>query len=358
MPNIYQPNSNLQDAAPSLLVRADASTQLGTGHVMRCLALAQAWQEIGGRAFFATAAIASALATRLVAERIDLIPLDVTPGSTNDATQTATLAQQRKASWVVVDGYQFDDAYQKAIKQAGLRLLFVDDYGHSDHYYADLVLNQNIYADESHYLNCEPYTRFLLGTTYALLRTEFWSWRNWQRQIPTHARHVLVTLGGSDPKIVTLKVIQALKELQLPDLKARIVIGPANINLATVRHEVENSDGHIELLTDVTDMPSLMAWADAAVSAGGTTCWELAFMGVPMAVVILADNQKDIAAGLAKAEVASCVGWHDQFAPRQLAQLLTELLGNPTLRSQMSNRGRSIVDSLGAKRVADQLRSD
>jgi len=355
MQNIYHPDSTLQDTAPSLLVRADASTQLGTGHVMRCLALAQAWHEIGGRAFFATAAIASSLATRFLAERIELIHLDVLPGSNDDATQTASLAQKRRASWVVVDGYQFGDAYQRAIKQAGLRLLFVDDYGHADHYYADLVLNQNINADESRYPHRESYTRLLLGTSYALLRSEFWSWRNWQRQIPSVARRVLVTLGGSDPESVTHKVIKALKQIQLPGLQARIVIGPANTDLPTIRREAEDLDCHIELLTDVTDMPALMAWADAAVSAGGITCWELAFMGVPTVVVILADNQKGIAEGLAEAGVASCVGWHDQFAPGQLAQMLTELLEKCPIRSRMSSHGRSIVDSLGAKRVVDQL---
>lgn len=356
MPSICQPDKNLQETAPSLLVRTDASTQLGTGHVMRCLALAQAWQEIGGRAFFATATIASGLANRLGAEWIELIHLDVVPGSNDDATQTVSLAKHRMASWVVVDGYQFRDAYQRAIKQAGLRLLFVDDYGHADHYYADLVLNQNIYANESRYSNCESYTRLLLGTSYALLRTEFWSWRNWQRQIPTLGRRLLVTLGGSDPEGATLNVIQALKQLQLPDLEARIVIGPANTNLARIRQEVKNSDHHIELLTDVKDMPSLMAWADTAVSAGGVTCWELAFMGVPMVLIILADNQKDIAAGMAEAGVASCAGWYDLLAPRDLAKTLTEMLEKPSLRSQMSYRGRSLVDSLGAKRVVDQLR--
>ncbi|MBE3120100.1 MAG: UDP-2,4-diacetamido-2,4,6-trideoxy-beta-L-altropyranose hydrolase, partial [Candidatus Atribacteria bacterium] len=145
----------------NLLLRVDASARIGTGHVMRCLALAQAWQEKGGRATFVMTTETPAVEARLASEGMQVTHLVTQPGSPEDAQQTVGLAQQREAVWIVVDGYYFGADYQQTIKRAGLRLLFVDDYGHAGHYYADLVLNQNIYANESLYPKREPHTRLL-----------------------------------------------------------------------------------------------------------------------------------------------------------------------------------------------------
>ena len=181
-----------------LLVRVDASTQIGTGHVMRCLALAQAWQDSGGNAVFVFAAKAPALKTRLKSEGIEVVHLFVQMGSAEDANEIARLAHELGASWLVIDGYHFGAEYQEIIKDSGLYLLFIDDYGHTDHYYADIVLNQNIYAHEGLYANRELYSQLLLGMGYVLLRREFRQWLGWQRETPKLAQKLLVTLGGSD----------------------------------------------------------------------------------------------------------------------------------------------------------------
>lgn len=160
-----------------LLIRTDATTQIGTGHVMRCLALAQAWQDAGGTTYFAAAKITASLEARLADEGMALHLIPAPSGSVDDGAQLIRLAHRVKARWIVVDGYHFGAEYQQAIKKSGLRLLAIDDYGHSSHYYADLVLNQNTSADESLYVNREPGTELLLGTRYTLLRREFWPWR-------------------------------------------------------------------------------------------------------------------------------------------------------------------------------------
>ena len=208
----------------TLVVRADANARIGAGHVMRCLALAQAWQDDGGRAIFLMAPNAPSLEKRLKSEATEVIRVAIQPGSADDATQTAHLARQMGALWVVVDGYHFDADYQRIIKDAGLRLLFVDDHGHSARYYADIVLNQNLHAHRGLYANREPYTRLLLGTRYVLLRREFLNWRGWKRRIAEVAHNVLVTMGGSDPYNVTLKVIQALQRLKLSDIEIKVAL--------------------------------------------------------------------------------------------------------------------------------------
>ena len=146
-----------------LLIRADASTQIGTGHVMRCLALARSWQDTLGQPIFAMTTSVPALEERLKSEGMEVIHLAAEPGSLADAKETAALAHQFNASWVVLDGYHFGSEYQKTIKISGLSLLFIDDYGHAEHYYADFVLNQNISADEQWYQHREPCTKLLLG---------------------------------------------------------------------------------------------------------------------------------------------------------------------------------------------------
>jgi UDP-2,4-diacetamido-2,4,6-trideoxy-beta-L-altropyranose hydrolase len=362
-----------------LIIRADASTRVGTGHVMRCLSLAQGWQRTGGEVQFVCAEITPSLEARLNSEGFTVLRLSATPGSLEDAKQTLQICMKletgnlkletqqsetqlsgfsHQPSWVVCDGYQFDAAYQRAIKDAGLRLLLFDDYGHATHYYADLVLNQNLSARAEWYADRAPYTRLLLGTKYVLFRQQFLAYRDWQREIPAVARKVLVTLGGADPDNVTGKVIEALRSL---DVEAKIVIGGSNPHLAELRSQVpvltppffpvSGFSPQISLVVDTPEMPSLMAWADVAIAAGGTTSWELAFMGLPNLVLVLAENQRGVAAALAQAGVAR------QTAPNRLADDLSALLPDVTGRRQMSERARQLVDGDGANRVVSCLRA-
>lgn len=311
---------------------------------MRCLALAQAWRRSGGSAIFASAEITAALEARLTGEGFQCVRISVTPGTKENAVKTGELAKSQNASWVVADSYNFGLDYQRGIKAAGLRLLFLDDYGHAGEYVADLVLNQNITADAALYTRRAPYTRLLLGTRYALLRGEFLCWRDWKREIPAEARKVLVTLGGSDPDNVTGKVIAALR--QFSEIETKIVIGGSNPHLEQLKSEIGNPKSEIELVVDATNMPELMVWADVAIAAGGTTSWELAFMGLPSLVLVLAENQRGIAAALSAANAAR------QTTPERLVADLEDLLSNDEIRRVLSQQGRQLVDGHGVSRVA------
>jgi UDP-2,4-diacetamido-2,4,6-trideoxy-beta-L-altropyranose hydrolase len=338
-----------------LIVRADASTRIGIGHVMRCLALAQAWQDAGGHVVFVMCVEAPALKARLTSQGMEVIHLSARPATRNDAVQTVGLAQHMGASWVVVDGYHFGTEYQRIIKDAGLRLLFIDDTGHANRYCADVVLNQNAHAHEGMYTNREAYTRLLLGARYILLRREFLGYRDWKPEIPGKAERILVTMGGADPDNATLKVIQALNLIGDPHLQARIVVGPSNSNIESLQND-SLSGFSFEILTSAKDMPGLMAWADVAVSAGGSTCWELAFMGLPSMVVVLAENQRDIAMRAQAVGMALNLGWHEHLLTEHLSEVLTGLIQSPAQRRRMSQSGKALVDGNGAVRVAERLR--
>ena len=132
-----------------LLVRCDATVGMGTGHAMRCLALAEGWQAGGGQTVFGMAEVTPAVEERLRQGGAEVVRLATTAGTDADAVQTAELASLTGAQWIVVDGYQFGAQYQRLIKQAGKKLLFVDDNGHEEHYFADLVLNQKVPVEKA-----------------------------------------------------------------------------------------------------------------------------------------------------------------------------------------------------------------
>jgi UDP-2,4-diacetamido-2,4,6-trideoxy-beta-L-altropyranose hydrolase len=364
-----------------LLIRADASAQIGTGHIMRCLALAQAWQAQGGAVTFASLkTLPAALQTRLQNEQIALHLLDTEPGSEDDARQTAALAASLGAAAVVVDGYHFGGHYQYILKESlyanrtdsprpegeagrvlatvaggreeglGVRVLFIDDNAHADHYYADFVLNQNIYAEESMYKNREPYTILLLGTRYILLRREFWRWRDNVGRVPHIVNNLLVTMGGSDPENVTAKVLDALELIDTAGLEIVVIVGSSNPHLPDLQRRVGQSRHKMKFKQNVQSMPALMIWADAAISAAGTTTWELAFMGVPMALIAVAENQRQIMQEMSGLQVALPLGWHADATLESIAEAVQELL------LSVPEGVRSLaVDGFGVERVVHRL---
>ncbi|MBD2517197.1 UDP-2,4-diacetamido-2,4,6-trideoxy-beta-L-altropyranose hydrolase [Nostoc sp. FACHB-973] len=341
-----------------LFIRADASIQIGTGHVMRCLALAQAWQDTGGQVIFGMATEAPDLKTRLKSEGMEVIHLPIEIGSAEDAEETAKIARQFDANWVVVDGYYFGAKYQEIIKESELKLLFIDDYGHAKQYHADIVLNQNIHACEELYRNREPYTKLLLGTSYSLLRREFGQWQGWQRSLPLIAKKLLVTLGGADPDNVTLKVIQGLQQVEVEGLEAVVVVGGSNPHYEQLRSASQESRFPIQLKRNVTNMPELMAWADVAVTAGGSTCWELAFMGLPSLVLILAENQGAIAENLEAMGVIVNLGWHENVSAVEIASGVAQLLITTESREKMTRCSQELVDGEGSSRVLSYVKDN
>ena len=339
-----------------LVIRADASQRIGTGHVARCLALAQAWECAAGTVIFASALESPGMTRRLDSDGFDIVRLNVQPGSAIDATEVSYLALDRKADWVVTDGYHFNVEYHRIIKDAGLRLMAIDDEGKLEQYlYPDIILNQNIYATEDLYHGRINDARLLLGTGYVLLRNEYLQWLGWNRETPKSACKLLVTLGGSDPYNVTLKVIEALKNSEFSDLEVKIVVGFENRQSEEISEAVQQISGKVELLTSVTDMAKLMAWADMAVSGAGSTCWELAFMGLPALLIVIAENQSKIASGLDEIGAATNLGWHSAVSSSDIAIAIALLSGDADRRSSMNKISRALVDGNSMDRVIHAL---
>ena len=338
----------------ALLIRADASQAIGTGHVMRCLALAKAWQGTGGQVCCLMAESIPALEERLAREGVTVTRIAAAPGTVSDAEQTVAEAHRLGAAWVVADGYRFEPDYIRKLKAAGLRVLFLDDDGRFDFYAADVVLNQNISANSAMYDKREPSTRLLMGSEYVLLRPEFLAEPR-DREHPATVRKVLVTMGGSDSENVTRKVLLALLRIET-NFEARIVVGSGNAWQDELQVLSSQRVG-FQLERSPANMAPLMRWADMAISGAGGTCWELAYLGLPAIVIALSRDQQGIARGLAEHEVAASLGWHANLSEERISEALNSLLSDLGRRRAMSEHGRKLVDGRGAERVVTFLQN-
>src|SRR5687767_2587407 len=208
---------------------------------MRCLALAQAWKKAGGEVWFQSAELPLSLKERLVGEGMETLLSTALPGSVDDATELCEAARRTSADWLVVDGYQFGSDYQRALREAGQRLLVTDDLGGAGHYHANIVLNQNGGARAELYSSRQPDTELLLGPKFALLRREFSGRHIQERSVPTRAGKLLVTFGGADPHGATLKAVRALEMLGPAAPATTVLMGGAHPSRKCIEELVAGS---------------------------------------------------------------------------------------------------------------------
>ncbi|MFN3648002.1 MAG: UDP-2,4-diacetamido-2,4,6-trideoxy-beta-L-altropyranose hydrolase [Armatimonadota bacterium] len=341
------------------LVRADASFDIGTGHVMRCLALAQQALDLGSPVTWAAAELPAPLRERIEAEGIAVERVAARPGSPDDAAATLELIRRSEPRWLVLDGYQFGREYCRTLRRGGASVLALDDGDHAERLSAgepieaDLVLNQNVGAAPELYTGRVEPERVLVGPRYALLRREFRQHPSGAGAVARVATRVLVTMGGSDPRGLTAAVIRALKLLG-GSLEARVLAGAANPHFEALQ-ELARGDERIRLMRSAADMPAEMAWAEVAVAAAGSTCWELAYMGLPSVVIPAADNQRSIVRGLAALGAAVCLEPEGMLEPGMIRDALQQLLEDAEQRRLLRDRMRSLVDGQGAVRVLTRM---
>ena len=346
--------NGLKLGVPLLIVRADANAQIGAGHIMRCFALAQGWQAQGGQVIFITNCKSESLQQRLMKEGFGFNPVEENSKDCPDHKASLAVLEKYLNAWVALDGYHFDETYQLRIKEMGHRLLVFDDTAHLQHYHSDVILNQNINAEYLHYSR-ELFTRLLLGLRYVVLRSEFLGWKGRERMFASSTRRVLVTLGGGDPDNQTLKVIRALRRIGLKDLQVKVVVGAANPHSAVLESASRSCSFPIQLVRDARNMAELMAWADLAVSAGGSTCWEMAFMGLPCVILVLAENQQGIAKGIGEAGSGVNLGWFEGVTEGDILDTLSNLLSDPSRLRALSNMAKGLIDGKGRERIVSVL---
>lgn len=334
-----------------LLVRADAGPEIGLGHVLRTLALAQTWLRRGGEVTYATAQPPLSLRERLEREGATVVELPARHPDPRDAMSLAPLLA-RQWEWTVVDGYHLDAPYRDRIRAAGRRVLAIGDLFGQELGAADAILNQNagVEADPP---RAAPGTLVLLGGRYALVREEFLAVR--PRPRDGEARRVLVTFGGGDDEGATRRALAALALLPEGRIEARVLLGSSNSRRPELEAEIASAPFPCECVVAGAGIAELFAWADVAVTASGSTCWELCVLGVPMAAVQLAENQAVVQRGLAEAGAALALGSLEGVSVARLADAVCSLLDDAELRLGLSQAASALVDGRGAERVVDAL---
>lgn len=310
-----------------MLIRVDASPKIGFGHFMRTLALAQAWVRRGNHVIFLSKNLPDSLIKDVCGGIIDVID-DV--GTIKDAVSTGLTALEVGAACIVVDGYQFDAAYQEVVSSFGITQLFIDDVGHCDYYTADIILNQNIHADRQLYKNSLPNTIFLIRPNYIMLREQFRCQQNNMFLPPPVASTILVTLGGSASGDLTRKIIINLLSLEVPGL-----------NIITA--------------TKIDNMAKIMSSVDAAISGGGITVWELAYMGIPSICVSRGQHEETLIAAAADQNIVINGGSIEKVGTRKFKKTIQKLISDPMRRSELSQNGQTLIDGKGAERVIDVI---
>jgi UDP-2,4-diacetamido-2,4,6-trideoxy-beta-L-altropyranose hydrolase len=338
-----------------LALRVDGGSQIGTGHVMRCLTLADYWKEGGGTALFVMAQSTPALDERIGARGWNKVQIVASAGSREDALETTQQIKAAGIDLIVADGYSFGTEWQETIIASGSKLLLFDDFGHAKRYVAHLVLNQNLHAREDLYKDRAAWTRLLLGNRYLLLGRQFLSWTPWRRAHPLIGKKVLVTFGGSDPQNITSFVIRAFKQVEEADYELRIVVGGSNANALEVERLAAACRQSCQVLHDVKDMATHMAWADWAVMGGGTTCWEAAFMQLPAIAISCAPQEDLLLDSLSSHGLLRKLGHIKDCTLPALTVALSSMARDKTTRESMGKQGRKLVDGLGASRVIDAL---
>lgn len=313
---------------------------------MRCLALAQAWQDAGGVATLACAELPASLAERLAREKIEVRHLDVAVASAADATLTARLADSLSAAWIVVDGYRFSPAFLEHVRASRRPVLSVDDMAHLDRYPVDLVLNQNLSARRELYRGkLLPESGLLLGPRHSLLRREFRRVRLAREPLVARPRRVLVTLGGSDAENHTAAILERLAK-RAPSMAVTVLAGAANPHVDALRALAGRMPFPCDVRVNVENVAELMAHADAAITAGGSTVWELAALQLPALIGAISEDQRTI--GPALRHIPSFRAWTiENLLEQDLPAEIESLLAAP--------RDFGGLDASGALRVVEQL---
>jgi len=330
-----------------LLIRADASLAIGTGHVMRCLALAQTWQDAGGTVSLAVAELPDALSPRVIAEGVSLSRIHATPGGSEDAAETVAQAHRLSADWVVIDGDRFDSDFLETVRAAGFRVLLIDDFADRESFPADLIVNPDLDDDGEPYRKRGATARLLMGPSYVLLRREFRQ-ETEDKEICQTGNRILVTLGGSDPENLTPKIANALAHCS--DLEVTVIAG-AGYDKGDELRKVRASN--LRIVFNPPNMAQFMKDSDQAIIVAGGTLWELLSMGC--AVLSYSRNimQAHVIQALSHRGVVADLGETRHFDPAKLVASVKELADSRRARERMRTLGRTLVDGLGSTRVVE-----
>lgn len=265
------------------LIRADANFEIGSGHLMRCIAIGQMLVDGGHKVIFLTQTENKNLLNRIEMENIILKKMVKTSNISDDLKKTLEEAKKINIDWIITDGYEFETEYQMAIKREGFKLMCIDDIANC-HYVSDIVLNQNLNAEKLFKYSCEKNTKLFLGSNYLLLRKEFWTQKNIKNK-NKNCKRILVSFGNSNVinKDYFLEIIETLAKY--PNFKKITVVSNPSY------FEKINIDSKINVFDFNNNFIEIIKETDLGIIAMGLTSIELLWMGIPFVSTIMNTKQ-------------------------------------------------------------------
>lgn len=348
----------------TVVFRADASQTIGTGHVMRCLTLAQALRDKGATVEFICREFEGNLCSLIEdkqfrVHRLPNLPSRATEETEvtgleadweDDALRTVAVLKElpSKPDWLIVDHYALDKKWEAEVRPYASPLMVIDDLANRPHD-CDLLLDQNYLPDSQRYDALVPSScRKLLGPKYALLREEFGAARETLRERDGEVRRILVSFGGSDPSNETRKVLVAIRDSGF-NVAVDVVVGLTNPHRSSLDNFIADMpDTALHIQSD--SMAELMVKADLAVGAGGSTMWERCCLGLPSFVVTVAENQEASTAAMAIDGYLFYLGKSVSISETTILKALEGVRNNFFLRN-LSKRGLELVDGKGVQRA-------
>lgn len=338
-----------------ILIRADASVKIGTGHVMRCLALASELRFRGAKISFICREETGNLIDLIRESNYKVFPLpdDLELKDDIRLMQAVIENSERSVNWLIVDHYLIDYSWELHLKDFVDKVMVIDDFVDRRHE-CDLLLNQSCVQNGNHYEGFVPEMCIkLMGPKYALLRPQFNKARGESRERDGKIERILVFIGGVDLTNETSKVLKAIQTINC-SIIADVVVGATNPH----REEIEALASNMHNVTchyDVENMASLMMVADLSIGASGTTTWERCCLGLPSIVIAIAENQLEIAKHLGGLGVVCNLGWHRNVNDIDLRNAINHLIDNPGEAKELSLRSKKLVDGKGVERVSNEL---
>jgi UDP-2,4-diacetamido-2,4,6-trideoxy-beta-L-altropyranose hydrolase len=362
-----------------VVFRVDASFEIGSGHVMRCLSLANALRQLGVGCFFICREHPGNLIEHIRQQGFEVYTLPIVDGfkqdkgsvgssipihsewlgSTwqNDAVASLALLNDLKPSWVFVDHYALDERWESFVRPS-CRFLGVMDDLHDRPHNCDLLVDQTLGLTSEIYSSLVPVScETLVGAEYALLRPEFQVLRKAsiaRRDSSPMLKHIFVNLGGVDKNNVTCRVLEGIEQSVLPnDCKVTVVMGVTSQHVNQVKTMAGSCRMNVSVLVGANNMAELMSAADIAIGAAGSTTWERCCLGLPSIMVVLAENQRDIAKQLSNRGIADVVFNINTDFENDIANALNCL--TPKKLDLLSHASRRVTDGGGAAFVAARI---
>jgi UDP-2,4-diacetamido-2,4,6-trideoxy-beta-L-altropyranose hydrolase len=357
----------------AIAIRVDASSKIGTGHVMRCLTLAENHRAKGARVTFICREHPGHLCDMVARKGFDVFRLE--PGSDNaslqadspalahaswlgtsqfvDAAQTIeALHGNASWDWIIVDHYALDHRWESAMRKVANNIMVIDDLADRKHD-CDILLDQNYFQEpEKRYESLLPeHCKTLLGPRYALLRPEFREAKRFCRMRGNGVARILVYFGGNDPDNLTGMALEALSLPELAHLLVEAVIGPNSLHQDQLAKQAKNRPG-TRLHIQPENFTELMLRADLCLGAGGTTTWERLCLGLPSLVITVAENQEEFTKDLDKDGYITWVGRSQEMRCDVITSTLLRWMSN--LDSDGCYKPE-IVDGRGVERVTETI---